>query len=84
MYKHLEQKVAKLEKAQVMSEQYSRRNNIQLSGISKSIRDNVLGEIWSTFVRSTELTFHQWILKHDILLVMQKLPKTLTNVRELL
>ena len=45
MYKHLEQKVAKLEKAQVISEQYSRRNNIQLSGISKSIRDNVLGEI---------------------------------------
>ena len=42
--KHLEEKVAKLEKAQAMSEQYSRRNNIELAGIPNSIKDNVLEE----------------------------------------
>ena len=42
--KHLEEKVVKLEKAQAMSEQYSRRNNIELAGIPKSIKDNVLEE----------------------------------------
>ena len=42
--KHLEEKVAKLEKAQAMSEQYTRKNNIELTGILNSIRDNVLEE----------------------------------------
>ena len=42
--KHLEEKVAKLEKAQAMSEQYSQRNNIELPGIPNSIKDNVLEE----------------------------------------
>ena len=42
--RHLEEKVAKLEKAQAMSEQYSRRNNIELAGIPNSIKDNVLEE----------------------------------------
>ena len=42
--KHLEEKVVKLEKAQAMSEQYSRRNNIELAGIPKSIKDNVFEE----------------------------------------
>ena len=42
--KHLEEKVAKLDKAQVMSEQYTRRNNIELAGIPNSIRDNDLEE----------------------------------------
>ena len=31
--KHLEEKVAKLKKAQAKSEQYSRKNNIELAGI---------------------------------------------------
>ena len=48
--KHLEEKVAKLEKAQAMSEQYSRRNNIELTGILNSIRDNVLEETIITIV----------------------------------
>ena len=42
--KHLEEKVVKLEKAQAMSEQYSRRNNIELAGFPKSIKDNVFEE----------------------------------------
>ena len=42
--KHLGEKVAKLEKTQVMSEQYSWRNNIELAGIPNSIKDNVLEE----------------------------------------
>ena len=42
--KRLGEKVAKLEKAQVMSEQYSWRNNIELAGIPNSIKDNVLEE----------------------------------------
>ena len=42
--KHLGEKVAKLEKAQVMSEQYSWRNNIELAGIPNSIKGNVLEE----------------------------------------
>ena len=42
--KHLEKKVAKLEKAQAMYEQYSRRNNIKLARTPSSIKDNVLEE----------------------------------------
>ena len=42
--KHLEEKVAKLEKAQAMSEQYSRRNKIELAGIPNPIRNNDLKE----------------------------------------
>ena len=42
--KHLEEKVTKLEKTQGMSEQYSRRNNIELAGIPNWIKDIVLEE----------------------------------------
>ena len=42
--KHLEEKVAKLKKAQAMSEQYSWRNNAELARIPNSIKDNILEE----------------------------------------
>ena len=38
--KNLEEKVAKLEKAQAMFEQYSQRNNNELAGIPNSITEN--------------------------------------------
>ena len=44
--KHLEEKVAKLEKAQAISEQYSWRNNIDLAGIPNSIRDSLKLNNW--------------------------------------
>ena len=49
--KHLEEKVAKLEKPQAMSEQYSRSNNIELARISNTIEDNVFKE---TIINNTE------------------------------
>ena len=39
---HIQKKKLKLEKAQAMSEQYSRRNNIELTGIPNSTRENDL------------------------------------------
>ena len=42
--KHLEEKVAKLEKTQAVYEQYSWRNNIELAGIPNLIRDDDLEE----------------------------------------
>ena len=44
--KHLEEKVAKLEKAQAMSEQYGWRDNIELVGIPNSIRDSLTLNNW--------------------------------------
>ena len=83
--KHLEEKVVKHEKAQAMSVQYSRGTILNWREFQTRLEKIIQKKLLSAFVRSMELTFHQWILKHSIsfLSVMSKLPKTLTNVTEL-
>ena len=69
-----------------MSEQYSRRNNTELAGILNSIRDNDLKEAIINIYKEHRIDISLVVIKecHRLPLVMPKLPKNLTNVRELL
>ena len=80
----LKKNVAKLEKAQTMSDQYSQRNNIKLAGIPNSIRGNDLEKNINVFKEhGVDITPMDIEYAAGFLLVMPNLPKTLTNVREL-
>ena len=69
-----------------MSEQYSRRNNIELAVIPKSIKDNVLEETIINICEEHGIDISPVDIEacHRLPLVMHRLTKTLTNVRELL
>ena len=59
----LEKRITELVKSQAKAEQYSRRNNVEISGIPHEILDNNLEDKVIDICKDAGIEIRQWILK---------------------